>query len=520
VSENAVRGEIGAPAETPAATTPEVATTTDEVTPAAPPRRGLAAWTRKIARAGRSARTKILLSYVAILAVCAVLAVGLLREALIIRDADRVEDSLEQEMQELDRLLVGTDPETGQPFASLEALFDVYLRRNVPSEDEAILTFIDGQFYRSAMSQYPLDTLPSETLAGWEEISTFDPVDPESATGRFESPIGGGYFRLARVRIGDHTGAFVVASVPADDLVEIDQLQALAIVVAGAALMIGSAAAWIVTSRVLAPVRSLTETAESISRSDLTRRIEVTGGGEAGDMARSFNAMLDRLEGVFRSQREFVQDTSHELRAPLTICRGTLEMLPEDREERDASIALVVDEIDRMARIVNELQVLADAEHPDFVRPETIDLEPFTHELVAKAGALAPRRWTLDVSADGDAVADRWGLTEAVMNLANNAAANTDPDDTIAIGSSVEDGTLRLWVRDTGVGIPLADQARIFERFQRGTGAQRRYRGSGLGLAIVKAITEAHGGRVELVSHVGSGSTFTLIIPMHPASAA
>ena len=169
-----------------------------------------------------------------------------------------------------------------------------------------------------------------------------------------------------------------------------------------------------------------------------------------------------------------------------------------------------------MGRIVNELQVLADSEHPDFVRPEPIDLTPFTHELVAKASALAPRRMGAG-RVPPRASSRRTGgrLTEAVMNLANNAVAHTEPDDTIAIGSSLEDGTLRLWVRDTGTGIPLADQARIFDRFQRGTGAHRRYRGSGLGLAIVKAIAEAHGGRVDLVSRVGVGSTFTLVIPTH-----
>jgi signal transduction histidine kinase len=91
---------------------------------------------------------------------------------------------------------------------------------------------------------------------------------------------------------------------------------------------------------------------------------------------------------------------------------------------------------------------------------------------------------------------------------------HTDQDDTVAIGSAETDGELRLWVRDTGVGIQPADRERIFDRFTRGKGAHRRYRGSGLGLAIVKAIAEAHGGRVELTSEPGVGSTFTMIIPM------
>jgi signal transduction histidine kinase len=202
------------------------------------------------------------------------------------------------------------------------------------------------------------------------------------------------------------------------------------------------------------------------------------------------------------------------LRDPLTICSGHLELMPDDPEERKRTVALVIDELERMGRIVDDLQVLADADQPDFLQPETVDLALFTHELSAKAGALAERRWKLDSSASGIIVADRHRLTEAVMNLAHNAVQHTDQDDTVAIGSAETDGELRLWVRDTGVGIQPADRERIFDRFTRGKGAHRRYRGSGLGLAIVKAIAEAHGGRVELTSEPGVGSTFTMIIPM------
>jgi signal transduction histidine kinase len=99
------------------------------------------------------------------------------------------------------------------------------------------------------------------------------------------------------------------------------------------------------------------------------------------------------------------------------------------------------------------------------------------------------------------------------MNLAQNAVHHTLADETIAIGTSVNDDEVRLWVRDTGSGISVADQEVIFDRFIRGSGAHRRYRGSGLGLAIVKAIAEAHGGRMELESRLGEGSTFTIVLP-------
>jgi two-component system, OmpR family, sensor kinase len=214
-----------------------------------------------------------------------------------------------------------------------------------------------------------------------------------------------------------------------------------------------------------------------------------------------------------QAQRAFVQDASDALRDPLTICRGHLELLDGDSEGQRRTIGLVLDELDRMARMVNQLQLLAEAEQPDFVQPEPLDLELFTHEVLAQAGTLAPRRWTLDQAAEGFVQADRLRLTEAVMSLAHNAVQHTLEDETVAIGTSLSDAGVRVWVRDTGTGIPASDLKVIFERVARGKGAHLRYRGSGLGLAIVKAIAEAHGGMVELESQLGGGSQFTIVIP-------
>jgi two-component system, OmpR family, sensor kinase len=213
-----------------------------------------------------------------------------------------------------------------------------------------------------------------------------------------------------------------------------------------------------------------------------------------------------------RNEREFFEDASSGLRDPLTICRGYLELVGDDPAERRETIALVLDELDRMGRMVDQLSELAESGHPDFLRPEWVDLELFAHDLVASASALGQRRWILDQTAGGLALADRNRLTEAVMNLAHNAVQHTQEDDTIAIGTSLSDDEARIWVRDTGRGISAADQARIFDLFTRGREARRRYRGGGLGLAVVKAIAEAHGGRVELESRIGQGSTFTIVL--------
>jgi signal transduction histidine kinase len=467
----------------------------------------------------RSARTRILASYVILLALSAILSTLAIRQILLIRLDDRITDAGQQEVAELERLLaVGLDPSTGEPFKHPRRLFEIYLDRNVPSSEEALFTFVNGRIHRQILSRFPLDGLPAETLADWAALSSNLPGKGERVTGTFETDLGKAHYRVRRVLLGGATGSFVVATLPAKELDEIRDLQTYGVGATLVVLLLASAVAWLIAGRALAPVRELTQTARSISQSDLTRRIGVHGAGDAAEMARSFNAMLDRLEGVFRGQREFVQDASHELRDPLTICRGHLELLGDDPEERQQTVGLVIDELDRMSRMVDDLQLLAEAEQPDFVQREPLDLALIAHELVAKASALSPRRWTLDHAASGTVLADRHRLTEAVMNLARNAAQHTGPDDTIAIGTALTNDEALIWVRDTGTGIPLSEQDRIFDRFTRGREASRRYRGGGLGLANVKAIAEAHDGRVEVESRLNEGSTFTIIVPRYPTN--
>jgi two-component system, OmpR family, sensor kinase len=464
----------------------------------------------------RSARTRILISYIVLLSLSAVISTLAIRQILLIRLDDRIQDAGRQEVAELEQFIsVGKDPDTSRPFEHPRALFNAYLQRNVPSNEEAFLTFVNGRFHRQEIEAFPLDTFPAELLADFAALSSDLPGEGERVTGEFETELGNAHYRVRRVLLGEHTGSFVVAILPAKELDEIEDLQTYGVGATLVVLLIASSIAYLIAGRALSPIRELSETARSISQSDLTRRITVYGAGDAAEMARSFNAMLDRLEGVFRSQRAFIEDASHELRDPLTICRGHLELIGDDPVEQRRTNALVLDELDRMGRMVTDLQMLADAEQPDFLRPEWIDLGLFTEELIAKASALASRHWELDHAAEGTFLADRHRLTEAVMNLAHNAIQHTGGDETVAIGTSLSQDEVHLWVRDTGVGISVSDQARIFDRFTRGTGAYRRYRGGGLGLAIVRIIAEAHGGHVELQSRLGKGSTFTVVIPRH-----
>jgi two-component system, OmpR family, sensor kinase len=468
--------------------------------------------------AAGSARSRILIAYVVLLVLAAALGLFGFRQALLIRLDDEVDDAMGQEIRELNALQQdGRDPDTGEPFASLRELFNTYFARNVPSRDEAMIGFVNGEYYDSTeLARFPLDRLPRELLDYGKRLASRSAGDARAGESRIDTELGEAHYAAKRIEDfeGD-AGAFLVTILPAREREEIGDLLTYGGAATLAVLLIASALAWIIAGRVLKPVGLLTDTARSISQSDLTHRIDVRGSGEAAEMARSFNAMLDRLEAVFRSQREFVRDANHELRDPLTIIRGHLELMgvDDDPEERQRTIKIVLDELDRIGRIVGDLQLLAEADQPGFLDLEWIDAELFSHELVTKATALASRRWELDAAAAGTFFADRHRLTEAVMNLAHNAVQHTDGDDTIAIGANLNEDVARIWVRDTGAGISMPDQEIIFNRFTRGTDAHRRYAGGGLGLALVKAVAEAHGGHVDLESRLGEGSTFTIVVP-------
>jgi signal transduction histidine kinase len=451
-------------------------------------------------------RARLLASFVGLLAF-ATLASVLAARALVLAELDeRISAELVQETRELRRLAHGNDPETGEPFAGrVKRVFDVYLERNIPSRNEAFLTFVDGEFYdrSDAAAPYRLDTDP-ELLAHWANVR-------DSDSGRVDTPAGAVDYIALEVK-GRARGVFVAAAFRDRESAEIESAMIAAGGVGVAVLVFGSLLAWGLAASVLRPVRRATVAARSISESDLSRRIPVQGDDEIADLARTFNEMLDRLESAFTAQRRFVDDAGHELRTPITIVRGHLELLEDDPQARRETIALVTDELDRMSRIVNDLLLLAKSQESGFLQLETVDVATLTDELHAKATALARRDWTVAARGRGVIVADRQRLTQAIVQLAQNAAGHTARGDVIALGSSVDGGEARFWVRDSGPGVALHEQERIFDRFARGA-AERRSDGAGLGLAIVKVIAEAHHGRVELSSRPDAGSTFTVVVP-------
>ena len=457
----------------------------------------------------RGARTRILAAFVILLGLSTLLSVLAIRRLLLVRTADRVDAALTQEVEEFRTLVRGRDPRTGTLFRGrLNLIFDTYFRRNVPGEGETLIAYLDGRPYLSDSGGRGGAIAPAFRPDRWATL-------PRAERGDLETPVGTVRYLAVPILGGEGVrGVFVVAAGLASERREVEEAVRLAALVLLSVLVLASALAWVVAGRILAPLRLLAETARSIGESDLTRRITVTGRDEIAELARTFNAMLDRLEAAFDTQRAFVSDASHELRTPITIVRGHLELLGDDPDERRDTVALVTDELDRMTRFVDDLLLLARAERDDFLRPAEVELGALTDELLEKAMGLAPRDWGLEARGEAVLLADRQRLTQAVMGLAQNAVQHTAEGDPIRLGSAVEDGEARLWVRDSGPGVAPEDQERIFERFARASASRRRSEGAGLGLAIVRAIAEAHGGRVALASERGAGATFSLVLPL------
>ena len=477
------------------------------------------------------ARTRILIWYVLLMAFFLCLSIPAIRQRLFALVDARVKEELNEEVTvfnenfaaEFEAKQGAVEQRLTEKYGSLEtyfspqklsAFFDIHLSRQITEDDTFLLAIVEGKFYKSSSKALPKQLQPdSELVKNWAKLSQPDRGEHQVSDRKTDSIL----YAAEPVKIkGKTVGVFVVAHLTAGERQEALEAFKVVIEVTLVVLILVILPAWIAAGKLLAPLRVLTATARAIEESDLSQRLVVRGQGEIAELANTFNQMMDRLEEAFATQRNFINDAGHELRTPITIVRGHLELMGDDPEEQAETMALVMDELDRMSRFVDDLVVLAKVEQPDFLQLETVEVGALTEELFAKAKALGNRNWELDAAGKSRIVADRQRITQAVMNLAQNAVQHTASEDSIAIGSAISGSKVRFWVRDTGEGIAPIDQERIFERFARAANSHRRSEGAGLGLSIVRAIAEAHGGKVYVSSQLGTGSTFALIMPIEP----
>ncbi|WP_341392813.1 sensor histidine kinase [Arthrobacter sp. G119Y2] len=421
----------------------------------------------------------------------------------LIHEGDKLRDFAER----------AADPVTGESYRDVGALLAGYLAAVVPNADETLFSLVNGRPAHRARAEPParLDTDP--TFVGLAA----DLSQPKSGT--VTSAAGPVRYAVFPVRVdGDpDSGALVVAEFTAPAMERVASTVQVLVVGSLAALVLAGLASWVIAGRVLAPIRMLRQTAETVRDSDLDQRITVTGNDDVAALAHTFNRMLDRLQTAFTGQRHFLDDASHELRTPITVIRGHLELISEDPAERSRTLALVLDELQRMNRLVDDLMLLAKAERPDFLDLHQVDVTDLVMEVLSKASALGERRWSVSEVTEHTVLADGQRLTQALMQLGVNAVRHTRPGDRISIGVRVVAGRLLFSVADTGTGIAPEDVPRIFDRFTRvGHCGDHGGRGdgAGLGLPIVASIARAHDGQVLLDSTPGQGSTFTLDLPL------
>jgi two-component system OmpR family sensor kinase len=290
------------------------------------------------------------------------------------------------------------------------------------------------------------------------------------------------------------------------------------------ALVVLGLVGWVVSGRLLRPIRSLREAAARITASDVSERIPAEGRDDVSELTRTVNDMLDRLESALTGQRRLLDDVGHELKTPITIVRGHLELMDaDDPADVRATRSLAIDELDRMNGLVRDISALAELQRPMPLNRTPVDIAALTEQVRTKAAALSGHRWVSTATAGVMAPVDSEKLTQALLQLAANAAGHGAATGVIDIGSAADQDAagaprLRLWVHDDGPGIGASAQEHLFERFHRG-GSGRGTAGSGLGLAIVLAIARAHGGTVTVDSSPGAGTTFTIELPLLPAEA-
>ncbi|HTU00385.1 MAG TPA: ATP-binding protein, partial [Candidatus Sulfotelmatobacter sp.] len=303
------------------------------------------------------------------------------------------------------------------------------------------------------------------------------------------------------------------------------------------ALCLAGGGGWLLARRALRPVDQMTLAARRIEAEDLSLRIAgPRTDDELGRLARTLNEMLARLEAGFAQVRRFSADASHELRTPLTVLRGEIEVAlrsPRDSDEYRRVLSSTLEEVERMARLVEDLLLLSRADAGGLRwESERVELDHLVEE-VAKQGDVLARGKQIHVRLKDLAPlvvqGDGRRLKQLLLNLVDNAIKYTPDGGQVSLGlrttpaessggpvsSPAAREEVEITVQDTGIGIPPDEIPRIFERFYRADPARSREAGgAGLGLCIGKTIAEAHGGRIEVNSTPGVGSTFRVLLPL------
>ena len=465
-------------------------------------------------RALRSVRARILLSMLVVAAVGMIVAGGtayvIQRERTLLQIDDRLLSAVDESA------FIAKD---AQPATLDDALYAI-VQGLRPGTDEATFAIIGD---RTAIVPGGGGELHPEQDPGFVARVLAETTGGQVVRGT--AAADGSSVRYVAIPVtvdgdGDGTGIFVVAVDLNARLLPVDEAFRTFAIVAAMALAALGLVGWSVAGRLLSPIRKLRETAARSTATDVSERIVVVGSDDVSELTVTVNRMLDRLESALTGQRQLLDDIGHELKTPITIVRGHLELMrASDEADVVATRALAIDELDRMSGLVTDISDLATVLRTLRMRREPTDIGILTESVRAKASALSSAHtWTSPRVAHVTVLIDPERLTQALLQLAANAVVHGTATGTIEICSEVRADRLLFTVHDDGPGVDPQLAGAIFERFHRGSDSSgsegRGASGSGLGLAIVLAIAEAHGGTAALKSGQASGATFVIDIPI------
>ncbi|GAC1445899.1 MAG: HAMP domain-containing sensor histidine kinase [Chloroflexota bacterium] len=359
------------------------------------------------------------------------------------------------------------------------------------------------------------------------------PLQPEYPTSQMGGEIETNGLLLIAVPLLDSSGSVLGYAVLGRSLEfsrsTLARVRVVFILGAVLALVVAALVALPIINRALRPLRAIANTAESIAAGDLGRRADLSHSpDEIGRLAHAFNTMIDRLQTALAASTaseermgRFLADASHELRTPITVLRGTSEVLLRQREidpeDLRLSLMAIHEETERLSRLINDLLTLSRLDAGQPLDPIPFRLRSFLERFMDRYGRLWPDRTLLvDVTAldDIDVSVDPDSLTRVLTNLLENAARYSAPGGPIHIAVDSDAQYVTLQIQDMGPGIDPQEAEALFERFVRsGTGRSRRSGGTGLGLAIVRALVEGNGGRVHMETGPHRGTTVHVTLP-------
>lgn len=303
-------------------------------------------------------------------------------------------------------------------------------------------------------------------------------------------------------------------------------LQIVFIIAALFAIIVAGIVGWLVTAQALEPLETMALVATKITGTDdLSQRIPLSPSrnDEIGEVVLTFNQTLVRLERLFTAQRRFLADVSHELRTPLTVIKGNVGLMRMMHELDEESLTSIESEVDRLTRLVGDLLMMAQAETGRLpLMFEPVELDELVFEVFEQMKVLSGGRHIIRIDDIRPVMVtgDRDRLKQVFLNLGSNAIKFTDDGGEIDLNLSVSGNWVEVDVVDHGPGIPKEELRYIFERFYRGDKSRTRSRadgGFGLGLPIAYWIVRNHGGRIDVESTEGVGTTFSVWLPISQA---